>query len=204
VEHPRDLSTLELLGGDPALDFANTLEGPRGGRSLVDWLPDYDALVAWSQHAGLLDAHAAEELRALAARRGRAASAAHRDAVRLRAALAETFGAIAAGDRAPGARLDALLRAQRAATAHAALVPAAGRYAVAWTSSDLGRPWWPVAHAAIDLLRSDRLARLKGCGRCSWLFLDQTKNRSRRWCSMADCGTAEKLRRRAAARAGRP
>jgi predicted RNA-binding Zn ribbon-like protein len=64
----------------------------------------------------------------------------------------------------------------------------------------LGRPWWPVAQAAIDLLRSDRLPRLKGCARCSWLFLDQTKNRSRRWCSMADCGTAEKLRRRAAAR----
>jgi len=200
MEHPRDLSRLELLAGDPALDFANTLEGPRGGRSLVDWLPDYDALLSWSGHAGLLDGEAAEELRSLAGRRPSAAAAAHRDAVRLRAALRDSFGALAAGDRAPQAALAALLRAQRAAVAHAELAPASGRYAVTWTSSGLGRPWWPVAQAAIDLLRSDRLPRLKGCARCSWLFLDQTKNRSRRWCSMADCGTAEKLRRRAAAR----
>jgi predicted RNA-binding Zn ribbon-like protein len=200
MEHPRDVSRLELLGGDPALDFANTLEGPRGERSLVDWLPDYAALVSWSVRAALLDAEAAEDLRTLSGRRRSAAAVAHRDAVRLRAALGDIFGALAAGDRAPQASLAALLRAHHAALAHAALAPTAGRYAVTWPPSGLGRPWWPVAQAAVDLLRSDRLPRLKGCGRCSWLFLDQTKNRSRRWCSMADCGTAEKLRRRAAAR----
>ncbi|WP_431899638.1 CGNR zinc finger domain-containing protein [Micromonospora chalcea] len=31
----------------------------------------------------------------------------------------------------------------------------------------------------------------RDCG----LFIDESKNRSRRWCSMDDCGTAEKIRR---------
>lgn len=200
MEHPRDVSRLELLGGDPALDFTNTREGPRGGRPVVDWLADYDALVGWAAHAGLLGDPAAGELRAAAGRHAGAAARAHRDALRLRAALAEVFAALAAGDPPPDGRLAALLRADRAALAHATLAPAAGHYEVTWTSAELGRPWWPVAHAAVDLLRSERLARLKGCARCSWLFLDRTKNRSRRWCSMADCGTTEKIRRRAAAR----
>ena len=195
MEQPRDLASLELLGGDAALDLANTVEGPRGGPPVVDWLPDYDALVAGSEHAGLLPGAAAEELRSRAG--GSTAARAHRDAVRLRATVGEIFSAIAAGDPPPDAGLGALLRAYRAALAHAALAPAGSGCAITWTSSDLGRPWWPAAHAAIDLLRSERLARLKGCGRCSWLFLDQTRNGSRRWCSMADCGTAEKMRRRA-------
>jgi predicted RNA-binding Zn ribbon-like protein len=57
-----------------------------------------------------------------------------------------------------------------------------------------------VVHAAIDLLLADSLVRLKQCGGCSFLFVDETKNRSRRWCSMDDCGTDEKVRRYVAAR----
>jgi len=30
---------------------------------------------------------------------------------------------------------------------------------------------------------------------CGWLFLDETRNRSRRWCSMKDCGNRAKARR---------
>jgi predicted RNA-binding Zn ribbon-like protein len=63
-----------------------------------------------------------------------------------------------------------------------------------------------VVHAAVELLTAGRLDRVKGCGTCRFLFLDESRNRSRRWCSMEDCGTAEKIRRyvtrRAEARAG--
>jgi predicted RNA-binding Zn ribbon-like protein len=51
-----------------------------------------------------------------------------------------------------------------------------------------------VAPAAIDLLRSDRLARLKQCANWRWLFLDASRNGSRRWCSMVHCGTEAKVR----------
>ncbi|HWT23248.1 MAG TPA: CGNR zinc finger domain-containing protein, partial [Solirubrobacteraceae bacterium] len=70
---------------------------------------------------------------------------------------------------------------------------------------DLRSPLWPVAVAAVDLLRDpERLARLKQCGHCRWLFLDASRNRSRRWCSMEHCGTAAKIdARRARGRAAR-
>jgi predicted RNA-binding Zn ribbon-like protein len=70
--------------------------------------------------------------------------------------------------------------------------------AFSWDWSDeeeLVSVLWPVVHAAMELLTSDALLRVKRCGRCSWLFLDGTKNRSRRWCSMEGCGTQEKSQR---------
>jgi predicted RNA-binding Zn ribbon-like protein len=65
-----------------------------------------------------------------------------------------------------------------------------------WSNNEeLDRVLWPVVHAAVQLLISGDLERIKRCGRCSWLFLDATKNRSRRWCSMEGCGTHEKSER---------
>ena len=73
----------------------------------------------------------------------------------------------------------------------------------AWTWRDdhtLARPLRPVVHAAVQLLTTGALDRIKGCGGCRFLFNDESKNRSRRWCSMDDCGTAEKIRRYVAVR----
>jgi len=53
----------------------------------------------------------------------------------------------------------------------------------------------PIAVAAVDLLRTGPLDRLKVCAACPWLFLDTSRNRSRRWCSMSECGARLKMRR---------
>jgi predicted RNA-binding Zn ribbon-like protein len=51
---------------------------------------------------------------------------------------------------------------------------------------------------AVDLLCGMDATRLKRCpvqeGGCGWLFLDHSRNRSRRWCAMEDCGTDVKSR----------
>lgn len=49
--------------------------------------------------------------------------------------------------------------------------------------------------AAEALLRSDDIARIKNCERCSWLFVDRGRGRPRRWCSMATCGSRAKSAR---------
>jgi len=59
----------------------------------------------------------------------------------------------------------------------------------------------PVVHAAVELLTSGPLDRVKACAGCHWLFVDESKNRSRRWCTMEVCGTNEKVRRYLARRA---
>jgi predicted RNA-binding Zn ribbon-like protein len=62
---------------------------------------------------------------------------------------------------------------------------------------------WPVAYAATELLTSGPLGRVKNCAGCNWLFVDESKNRSRRWCSMEECGTHAKMRRYVARRAAK-
>ena len=51
-----------------------------------------------------------------------------------------------------------------------------------------------IADAAAELLESTELERLKACGGCGWFFLDRSKNRSRRWCSMNTCGASAKAK----------
>jgi predicted RNA-binding Zn ribbon-like protein len=76
-----------------------------------------------------------------------------------------------------------------------------GMRGIAWTwnagGRDLDRILWPTVRSAADLLTSDELKRLRQCDGedCRWLFLDTSKNRSRRWCEMADCGNRAKVRR---------
>jgi predicted RNA-binding Zn ribbon-like protein len=79
-------------------------------------------------------------------------------------------------------------------------------FAPTWPEAeDLHAVLWPIAHAAVDLLTSAELSHVKHCAGCPWLFLDRSKNASRRWCAMNDCGTHAKIRRyvarRSAARA---
>jgi predicted RNA-binding Zn ribbon-like protein len=51
--------------------------------------------------------------------------------------------------------------------------------------------------SAADILAGPDRARVRECAnnRCLWLFLDDSKNGSRRWCSMQSCGNRAKARR---------
>src|SRR5438046_1825786 len=55
----------------------------------------------------------------------------------------------------------------------------------------------PLVESAVSLLTSAKMERLRRCGNstCYWLFIDETKNHSRRWCEMASCGNVLKVRR---------
>jgi predicted RNA-binding Zn ribbon-like protein len=77
-------------------------------------------------------------------------------------------------------------------------------YQLSWPeATQLDAMLWPVGLAAGELLTSPQLSRLKKCAGCPWLFLDQSKNLSRRWCTREDCGTHEKILRYVARRASR-
>ena len=77
--------------------------------------------------------------------------------------------------------------------------PRRGRLESEWVSDPprLDRMLWPIALSAAAVFGSDDVKRLKQCGgdRCGWLFLDTTRNHSRQWCRMADCGNVAKVRR---------
>jgi predicted RNA-binding Zn ribbon-like protein len=70
---------------------------------------------------------------------------------------------------------------------------------------DLEAPLWPIAVSAVDLLDKTPLDLLGRCHYCRWLFLDTSRNRTRRWCSMNACGGTDKMRRhRARLRSAQP
>ena len=61
---------------------------------------------------------------------------------------------------------------------------------------DLAQPLWPVVRSAADLLTGSSLERVKRCPGegCGWLFLDTSRNGSRRWCDMSSCGNRARVR----------
>jgi predicted RNA-binding Zn ribbon-like protein len=128
------------------------------------------------------------------------ASAVWERAVTLRETVYRVFSAVAEGEQPEAADLDALTAAHREALTRYRVVPTASGFGWDQVEGDeLEGPLWPVALSATRMLTSGELERVKECptgeGGCDWLFYDGSKNKSRRWCSMADCGSRAKRRR---------
>jgi predicted RNA-binding Zn ribbon-like protein len=194
-------ATFHLYGGSPSLEFVNTVDGMRGGES-VELLPGYPDLVAWAEQAGLLAPDAARRLLRFSGRVPLRAAGALAEAQRVREALhAVLLAAIEHKSAKPGelAIVNAWIGA---ALADRRLVPAGSAFRLGWEEreGDLLAPLREVAADAASLLSSDRLQRVRLCGeaeidRCGWLFLDATRNNSRRFCSMKGCANRAKARR---------
>jgi predicted RNA-binding Zn ribbon-like protein len=198
-------ATAKLVGGDPCLDFVNTVGGrapARGGskeRVRADKLVGYPDLVAWSAHAGLLGDAEARGLLRLGDERPREATAVLARALAFREALYRTLRALMLGRRPAPADLPLLNAEVAAARSREVLAARRGKICWKWPDADkrLESLLWPVTRAAGALLTSGDLSRLRQCGgdQCGWLFLDRSRNRSRQWCTMEDCGNVSKVRR---------
>ena len=202
METPAAIRQQRVVGGNLALDLVNTQNGPAGGPPEDDVLHGYGDLLAWGHHVGMLSDAEADQLLRRSRRNPEAARATFDRAVASRGYLYELFDAIARGMPPPERTIARLQRDEAEALTHADLVPADGGFAWSWAhDGDLARPLWPGIHAASTLWIDGPLDRVKGCAACRFHFLDESKNRSRRWCSMDDCGTADKMRKYVARRA---
>jgi predicted RNA-binding Zn ribbon-like protein len=188
-----------LLGDRLCLDFANSIEDPATDHA-HDFLRSYPDLVAWGQHAGVLTAAQSGPLLRAASQRPDDAAATLARALDLREAIDQLFHAIARGESPVSTDLETVQQSYIDALSHAALEENEEQFT--WTWSDrpdaLDAILWPVARSAVELLTQGDLRRVKECPLpegCSWLFYDQSKNASRRWCSMEGCGTLVKMRR---------
>ena len=189
----------KLVGGAPSLDFVNTVGARVDDRVQRDFLPGYDWLARWSAYAGVATAAERDRLREQARRSPAGAGAALRRGVALREAIFRIGQALAAGGAPPARDVSLLDREVREARRHQRLVARGGTLQSAWRSGPkrLDRILWPLALDAAELFGSARVRRLKQCGgsECGWLFLDTTRNHSRQWCDMGDCGNLAKVRR---------
>ncbi|HET7037155.1 MAG TPA: ABATE domain-containing protein [Thermomicrobiaceae bacterium] len=195
------IDQLKLVGGDAALDFANTVPWD-GNVPYNERLKSYERLLAWSSHAGIIGPAERDALAAEAGRRPAAAELVVMAAVELREVIHHVFAALARGQEPAQGDLARLNAAIARALPHARLVRAKADeeapFAWSWEPGvQLDRPLWPVIRAATELLTSPRLARVHECDgeRCGWLFVDTSKGGRRRWCSMDDCGNRAKAKR---------
>ncbi|MFC0532021.1 CGNR zinc finger domain-containing protein [Phytohabitans kaempferiae] len=202
METANDVTRMRTVGGNLTLDYLNTRSGPPVGAPDDDVLLSYDDVLAWARHVDLLADQEVTRLLRRARKDPDGAHVAYQRALAVREHLDELFRTVAAGGRPASQRLAWLRDTTAEALAHAQLAPGHDRFGWHWTADqDLARPLWPIVHAAADLLTNGPLDRIKACAGCRFLFIDESKNRSRRWCSMEDCGTAEKIRRYVSRRA---
>ena len=186
----------KLHAGHPALELVNTLD-LRFSAQAVDLIPTYKDLLRFATQLELLTAEQARKL-------GR--SVEEKEAHQVLASTVELRGALAAvlygrigGSKPPAAQIQVLERQFHLAAQHRRLL--AGDAHLEWSWSGVERqaeiPLWMLAQAASDLLVSNEAELVKDCGdpTCRWLFLDLSKNHTRRWCNMKTCGNRMKARR---------
>jgi predicted RNA-binding Zn ribbon-like protein len=197
-EMTTEAATLRLIGGALCLDFVNTVEDYRG-EPPHDHLSNYTELVAWSRHAAILTPRLAEQLTLVAARRREEAGRVHLRALALRATLHRLFTAQLVHHNPQAGDLAALNKILPQALSQGWIRSTENGYTWDWTAreDDLAQMLYPIARSAGDLLTSDNLGRVRECedDTCGWLFVDTSRNHSRRWCSMEDCGNRAKARR---------
>lgn len=199
VDKQRVASELELVGGRLCLDLANTVS-TRAGPLHREYLASYDDLVSWSRHAGVLTDHEAQCLRREAADRPAEAAAVLDRAIALRETIYRIFAAIARQQTPPAPDIAALNVALAQVLGRLRVVSSGDAFEWQWIRDPhaLDAMLWPVMRSAADLLTSADLRRVRQCARregCDWLFVDTSKNQSRRWCSMSTCGSRDKARR---------
>ncbi len=189
----------ELTGGALCLDLANTLDNRKAAmpRELLGGFVD---LVAWGLQAGAVPHATARALLREARAHPRRAARALERARHMREVLFAVFSAVADGRVPPVAAMERLNVVLPRAFGSRRLDQATGSPAWAWAEHDppdLDRVLWPAVVSAAELLTSTGLDRVRECAgeRCAWLFLDRSKNRSRRWCDMTVCGNRTKARR---------
>ena len=186
----------KLHAGHPALELVNTLD-MRFASQTVDLIPTYKDLLRLTTQLQLLTAEQARKLARTVgeeeARRVLASTA------ELREALAKVLYGRIDGTRSAAGQLQILEQHFYAAALHRRLL--AGESHLEWSWSGVERqaeiPLWMLAQAASILLVSSDAELIKDCGdpTCRWLFLDVSKNHTRRWCDMKTCGNRMKARR---------
>ena len=181
----------DLSGGKLCLDFANTVDN-RPTERAKERLETYADLAAWSRQSGVLSLR---EERTLAARARRAPGEARKVLERARS-LREALFAIFSR-REPSALGD--LKRVLPWVYRRPVLRSGRNYELAWQDDPkaLDRMLGPVVRSAVDLLTSKELDRVRVCGAetCDWLFLDESRSGTQKWCDMSVCGNRAKARR---------
>ena len=184
-------TAFELIAGHPALDLVNTLDWRFRKEGPEESLKSYDDLLRFAQECGMLKPAQIRQLRHV-----RGAQVLAR-CIELREAIAEILYARLDGRSPAAASLRTLERSIQAARREQQLRWKEEQLEWHWRENDAELPLWALSLSASDLMISEAVDGVRACANqeCRWLFLDTSKNHSRRWCDMKVCGNRMKARR---------
>jgi predicted RNA-binding Zn ribbon-like protein len=188
----------EFIAGALCLEFANTIHNSRA-EDKGEELRAISDLLRWAKEAGRLSSADHDRLAAHYHRNPREAAAALAKGTAIRDLLLSIFSGIAQGRPVSSRRVSELNSALARAPGVLRVHKNSDRTETEWTSAvdGLQQVFFAVLASAAELLASDRLERIRECASadCTWLFVDESRNRSRRWCDMSVCGNRIKARR---------
>ncbi len=182
------------------LDFTNTVEWHASNQP-IELLQNYADLLAWAEEKHLVDSEQVRILNELANQFRGKAGATYRKAIDLRETIYRIFAIIARDGMVANEDLHYLNDELVKSYANARIVQIEGEFTWMWREdvADLDRMLWPISNSAAQLLTSkELLGRVGQCADdrgCGYLFIDLSKNRSRKWCDINDCGNRAKQRR---------
>jgi predicted RNA-binding Zn ribbon-like protein len=186
----------KLVAGHPVLDFANTLDNRYDPERTIDLLSRYADLLDFVKQADVLPESSLAPLYNLD---GHQVSDALGKMRELREIVERIFGARSHRMRISSADLAGLNRFVAEAAPNRELAQDEGMFGWRWVvlKNDADAPLWPIAVGAAELLISGGPSVIRECEEqtCRWLFLDVSRNHSRRWCDMKLCGNRNKARR---------
>jgi predicted RNA-binding Zn ribbon-like protein len=186
----------QLVAGHPVLDLVNTLDWRFRETGPEELLNTYEDLLQFSEQSMLLTTRQAQRLRMVSAPVAAKIAQSTRD---LREATSQILYAIMDARTPPIDAIKKLNQQIQNAQANRSLQWSQSRLELNWstTEPDAQLPLWLLAQSAADLLTGETMQRLRSCDNpeCRWLFLDTSKNHTRRWCDMKICGNRMKARR---------
>lgn len=193
---PKNIRTIAFDGGCVCFDFVNTVSS-RLDSPPVEYLREFEDVLILTERLGVLPAETLTELSAQAGRHPREAEKTLAHILRVRENLFRLFSAIATGQPVPIEALEAFNADLGMVFSHLQFADQGGRLNLVWKldQSDLYLPLRLALRSAYQILTDQNPGRVKECPSCGWLFLDASKNNTRRWCDMQSCGSLDKAKR---------
>lgn len=189
------MTALRLDGGILCLDFINTIDN-RFRESGIDYLTGYHQLLEWHDHVRVIPSKLLQTLQRLGKSYPAQAALVFERSLQLREVLYQLFTTIIAKKSPAAPELQAFNNYVTETLAHVTLVydKGARQGNVVFTSPVMEQVMWWVVQSALTVWTSEQLLLIRQCPACGWLFMDRSKNRSRKWCSMETCGGLDKVK----------
>ena len=189
-----------LERGKLCLDFVNTVEWRNSKTRKKEMLNDFSAIISWSKQIGILEDKTAQILFKKALKQPNKAEQIYEKTIELRELLYCMFSSMATTGQASNHDLSIFNKYLADSMGKSCcLSPSNNGFVWSFCSGTDSMDLFldPIIKSAADLLVSPHIKRIKKCAddACGWLFVDMSRNNSRRWCSMKDCGNRAKAHR---------